>query len=217
MFYSRCQNVRQSTTKESITPSWAGTDFYDEVILSHIKKINSKGYKGNSKLFTHKDVTLNLEYIVDFGSLRSLGRTSEFIRRYTELRPSNAQSSALLTTNPADALRSIFMGEQVEQHEPAGSPSSTLFEPQVNDYVVVKLLAQRSVKHYIAVIMSKAEDEFVAKFMRKSLGNKFTFPATDDVANIDQDDIAEILSQPSVNNRQQYTFSLDISKYKNFG
>ncbi|ENN76357.1 hypothetical protein D910_12470 [Dendroctonus ponderosae] len=101
--------------------------------------------------------------------------------------------------------------------EPAGSPSSTLFEPQVNDYVVVKLLAQRSVKHYIAVIMSKAEDEFVAKFMRKSLGNKFTFPATDDVANIDQDDIAEILSQPSVNNRQQYTFSLDISKYKNFG
>lgn len=87
----------------------------------------------------------------------------------------------------------------------------------MNDYVVVKLLAQRSVKHYIAVIMSKAEDEFVAKFMRKSLGNKFTFPATDDVANIDQDDIAEILSQPSVNNRQQYTFSLDISKYKNFG
>lgn len=101
--------------------------------------------------------------------------------------------------------------------DPAGSPSSTFLEPQVNDYVVVKLLAQRSVKHYIAVIMSKAEDEFVAKFMRKSLGNKFTFPATDDVANIDQDDIAEILSQPSVNNRQQYTFSLDISKYKNFG
>lgn len=88
--------------------------------------------------------------------------------------------------------------------------------PQVNDYVVVKLVAQRSIKHYIAVIMSiTEEDEFVAKFMRKSCGNKFTFPVTDDIANIETYEIAEVLNQPSVNNRQQYTFSVDLSKYKN--
>ncbi|CAG9764335.1 unnamed protein product [Ceutorhynchus assimilis] len=87
--------------------------------------------------------------------------------------------------------------------------------PEVNDYVVVKLLAQRSVKHYVAVIISKTEDEIVAKFMRKSLGNKFSFPSIDDIANIELHEVAEILSQPAINNRQQYTFNIDFSKYKN--
>lgn len=95
------------------------------------------------------------------------------------------------------------------------SSSEKLNVPEINDYVVVKLLTQRSVKHYIAIIISKSEDELVAKFMRKALGNKFTFPCIDDIANIDLHEIAEILSQPSINNRQQYTFNLDLSKYKN--
>ncbi|KAL1488410.1 hypothetical protein ABEB36_014884 [Hypothenemus hampei] len=87
--------------------------------------------------------------------------------------------------------------------------------PQVNDYVVVKLIAQRSIKYYVAVILSKTDDEIMVKFMRKSLGNKFAFPASDDIASVEIFEIVEILNQPSVNNRQQYTFNFDISKYKN--
>ncbi|KAF7282363.1 hypothetical protein GWI33_002742 [Rhynchophorus ferrugineus] len=86
--------------------------------------------------------------------------------------------------------------------------------PQTNDYVVVKLTAKKSFKHYVAIILSKTEDGYVAKFMRKAMGSKFIFPSNDDVDHIDVHEVADILSQPTINNRQQYSFNVDLNKYK---
>lgn len=51
--------------------------------------------------------------------------------------------------------------------------------------------------------------------MRRISGNKFIFPAIEDVSLVEQSDIVSVLEQPILNNRNYYVFSIDSDKIAN--
>lgn len=86
-----------------------------------------------------------------------------------------------------------------------------LDELKPNDYIVVKFLGKKNVKHYVGVVLSSSgefNEEYSVKFMRKS-GTKFIFSQQEDIADVEQNDIVCILDPPIINNRNQYTFYIN--------
>lgn len=89
---------------------------------------------------------------------------------------------------------------------------SNMTNPKVNDYIIVKLLGKKKFHYYIALVLKESIKDLTVKFLKKSSGNKFTFPDIEDVSIIDFKDVVMVLKQPLVNNRQQYEFSV-VDKY----
>lgn len=81
-------------------------------------------------------------------------------------------------------------------------------EVEINDYVVVRFTGRKKCHHYLGIVLEKAENELLVKFMKKS-GVMFVFPDKEDLSSVDPSDVVAKVGQPSVNNRQQYTFSLN--------
>ncbi|GBN52437.1 hypothetical protein AVEN_103988-1 [Araneus ventricosus] len=93
-------------------------------------------------------------------------------------------------------------------------PANAIKNIAQNDYVVIKLAGKKSVRFYVGVIISQdAFDEYTVKFMRKCGKDKFTFPEKDDIAEVDLCDIVDVLSQPSLNKREQYVFNENLEHY----
>lgn len=86
--------------------------------------------------------------------------------------------------------------------------------PKVNDFVVVKFYGKKSVKHYVALVLSANDTGFTVKYLRKSVGRKFVFPQVDDVAHVDTDDIIHVLECP-LKSKRGYSFGKSISNYEN--
>lgn len=83
--------------------------------------------------------------------------------------------------------------------------SSSRRKIKINDYVVAKVFSKKSEKYYIALVLSRKEKDVQLKFLKKC-GTKFVYPEKDDIAYADISDIVTVLYQPTVNNRQQYSF-----------
>ncbi|GBM61367.1 hypothetical protein AVEN_112247-1 [Araneus ventricosus] len=93
-------------------------------------------------------------------------------------------------------------------------PANAIKNIVQNDYVVIKLAGKKSVRFYVGVIISQdAFDEYTVKFMRKCGKDKFTFPENDDIAEVDLSNIVNVLSQPSLNKREQYVFNENLEHY----
>ncbi|GBM24419.1 hypothetical protein AVEN_192729-1, partial [Araneus ventricosus] len=98
-----------------------------------------------------------------------------------------------------------------DSNNPPANAIKNIFQ---NDYVVIKLAGKKSVRFYVGVIISQdAFDEYTVKFMRKCGKDKFTFPENDDIAEVDSSNIVNVLSQPSLNKREQYVFNENLEHY----
>nr|XP_042913221.1 uncharacterized protein LOC122273218 [Parasteatoda tepidariorum] len=85
-----------------------------------------------------------------------------------------------------------------------------------NSYIVVKFAIKKSFKYFIALVLScDSTDEYTVKFMKKCTANKFVFPAADDIAEVNADDIVDALSQPIMNKREQYIFKDNLDTFVN--
>lgn len=87
---------------------------------------------------------------------------------------------------------------------------------QTNDFVIVKIAEKKTIKHYIALILSDAGcNEFNIKYLKRSGQDKFVFLNEDDsVFVVDALDIVTKLKQPLLNNRDQYIFK-DCLQFNN--
>ncbi|GBN14955.1 hypothetical protein AVEN_267167-1 [Araneus ventricosus] len=98
-----------------------------------------------------------------------------------------------------------FSDTDSDSNNPPANAIKNIFQ---NYYVVIKLAGKKSVRFYVGVIISQdAFDEYTVKFMRKCGKDKFTFPENDDIAEVDSSNIVNVLSQPSLNKREQYVFN----------
>ncbi|GBN99584.1 hypothetical protein AVEN_241090-1 [Araneus ventricosus] len=104
-----------------------------------------------------------------------------------------------------------FSDTDSDSNNPPANSIKNIFQ---NDYVVIKLAGKKSVRFYVGVIISQdAFDEYTVKFMRKCGKDKFTFPENDDIAEVDSSNIVNVLSQPSLNKREQYVFNENLEHY----
>ncbi|GBM60496.1 hypothetical protein AVEN_212047-1 [Araneus ventricosus] len=104
-----------------------------------------------------------------------------------------------------------FTDTDSDSNNPLANAIKNIFQ---NDYVVIKLAGKKSVRFYVGVIISQdAFDEYTVKFMRKCGKDKFTFPENDDIAEVDSSNIVNVLSQPSLNKREQYVFNENLEHY----
>ncbi|GBM47786.1 hypothetical protein AVEN_260070-1 [Araneus ventricosus] len=107
--------------------------------------------------------------------------------------------------------RNSFSDKDSDSNNPPANAIKNIFQ---NDYVVIKLAGKKSVRFYVGVIFSQdAFDEYTVKFMRKCGKDKFTFPENDDIAELDSSNIVNVLSQPSLNKREQYVFNENLEHY----
>ncbi|GBO20181.1 hypothetical protein AVEN_195401-1 [Araneus ventricosus] len=85
-----------------------------------------------------------------------------------------------------------------------------------NTFIVVKFATKKSFKHFVALVLScENSDEYIVKFMKKCMTNKFVFPKVDDIAEVNAVDIVGVLSQPIMNKREQYLFNEHLDKFDN--
>lgn len=84
---------------------------------------------------------------------------------------------------------------------------------KTNDYVIVKLSGKKSVRYFLALIVSCDDQDFTVKYMKKISSNKFVFEG-EKLWTVLKNDIIGKLNQPTINNRELYIFN-DINKFNN--
>ncbi|CAK1588378.1 unnamed protein product [Parnassius mnemosyne] len=86
------------------------------------------------------------------------------------------------------------------------------------DWVLVKFLSKKSVKHYVGQIININDDIPVIKYVRKTQtkqrGLLFVYPNVDDICELKHvADIVSVLPKPTITRRGQISFSINIGKF----
>lgn len=92
---------------------------------------------------------------------------------------------------------------------------------QAGDFVLVKFLTNTSIVHYVGQVISKHDDEYEIKFLRRHGTTwKFVYPPMEDLSSVQEQDI--LLKLPFPKNvggtervKSTLTFGLDFRHYKN--
>ncbi|GBM46251.1 hypothetical protein AVEN_224817-1 [Araneus ventricosus] len=108
----------------------------------------------------------------------------------------------------------VYSSDSFSDSDSNNLPANAIKNIVQNDYVVIKLAGKKSERFYVGVIISQdAFDEYTVKFMRKCGKDKSTFPENDDIAEVGSSNIVNVLSQPSLNKREQYVFNENLEHY----
>ncbi|CAH2002883.1 unnamed protein product, partial [Acanthoscelides obtectus] len=92
---------------------------------------------------------------------------------------------------------------------------------QVGDFVLVKFYTTTSTMYYVGLVISKEDDEFLLKFLRRHGTTwKFVYPPVENISSVREQDI--ILKLPFPKNvggtervKSTLTFGLDLRCYEN--
>lgn len=91
-------------------------------------------------------------------------------------------------------------------------PDSVNNDVSEGNFVLVRFCKKKTVTHYIGQVTKKyADGDYEIKFLRKTTGGKFIFPAAEDIASVQINDVVQVLTD-FTSHRDMFTFKdLDMT------
>lgn len=89
---------------------------------------------------------------------------------------------------------------------------------KIGDFVVIQMYTKKLkiIKHYVGIIEQKLSfHEYMIKFMRKKSTYSFIFPLNEEISTVNFEEIKCVLSQPTIDRRELYTFQDDLTTFPN--
>lgn len=77
---------------------------------------------------------------------------------------------------------------------------------KVSSWDIVEYAMKKSKKHFVGQVLNTTEDGFKVKFTWQALGG-FIWPEKEDCDNIPEQDVLQVLAEPTTNNRGIMKFS----------
>ncbi|GBO09255.1 hypothetical protein AVEN_191868-1 [Araneus ventricosus] len=176
------------------------------------------GSRGSPRIQSGRKAAKHIYSSLRYKLQSMIAKSLKQARKIENLRKENyrlkSKDKSKCSLSPATKVRKLidsFSDTDSDSNNPPANAIKNIFQ---NDYVVIKLAGKKSVRFYVGVIFSQdAFDEYTVKFMRKCGKDKFTFPENDDIAELDSSNIVNVLSQPSLNKREQYVFNENLEHY----
>ena len=82
--------------------------------------------------------------------------------------------------------------------------------PKVGDWIIVKYCGKRSTRRFVGKVLETASEELSVKFARRQEGRRFKWPETEDISQIDPEQVEVILNPPELSVKNARITSFDF-------
>lgn len=83
---------------------------------------------------------------------------------------------------------------KISEHQPAMPETVNNDDVSQGDFVLVRFCNKKNVAYYVGQVTKQYSDgDYEVKFLRKTAGGKFIFPATEDIASVQIKDVIQVL------------------------
>ena len=130
---------------------------------------------------------------------------------------STSEEDGDLSANSGNELYSDEFEDYEQEEADLHTLGRNIGDIAIDDWILVKFIGKRSVKHYVAKIINVYNNEINVKFVRKSMffmkKSIFVFPDIDDCSIVSLSDIIALLPNPKVGRRGEISFEVSFAMY----